>query len=277
MDKDNKNVWNLVVISIGIIAAVIASLIIAKDIIFKGSNTHKLSSVYKYTIATNEKAVELDNMYVKLESYIYSQKFGIGYCIFDVKLKNKESVKVRNRMLYTENSLYSEGISDGKNKYNIEFWGSGFEKTEYKQTDTGYKVYVNFGVYEYQKGKEDTVYIMSENDDNENFKNRHFDQINEDIKYTLSYSLSDQIKSTKKITTKNSILDINLLGANSSGIIHDFTIVYKNGDKHEIMSNRDLKGKNFATSHNVKYNIIFEKPCEVKNIDYILVDGVKYK
>jgi len=277
MDKDNGKVWDLVVISIGIIAAVIASLIIAKDIIFKGSNTHKLSSVYKYTIATNEKAVELDNMYVKLESYIYSQKFGIGYCIFDVKLKNKESVKVRNRMLYTENSLYSEGISDGKNKYNIEFWGSGFEKTEYKQTDTGYKVYVNFGVYEYQKGKEDTVYIMSENDDNENFKNRHFDQINEDIKYTLSYSLSDQIKSTKKITTKNSILDINLLGANSSGIIHDFTIVYKNGDKHEIMSNRDLKGKNFATSHNVKYNIIFEKPCEVKNIDYILVDGVKYK
>jgi len=268
MDKDNKNVWNLVVISIGIIAAVIASLIIAKDIIFKGSNTHKLSSVYKYTIATNEKAVELDNMSVKLESYIYSQKFGIGYCIFDVKLKNKDNVKVINKELSVGNTRYGNTVfSDGKNTYNLMFLGSGSMNSEYEMTDTGYRVYIYFNVNEFRKGKEDMLYIMGNNDSYEY----------DNISYTESFTLMDKGIKDVKYKTDKCTLNINLLGASVSGVISEFTIAYKNGDKDKIMFNGNIQGKNYYSSHNSKKTIVFGNPCDVKNIEHILVDGVEYK
>lgn len=266
MKKTILIVASILMLLIGTIALGATNIFDIKDIFFPNSAKEEERLLNKYTVTEESDAVKCNDMYIKLESYIYSEKLGIGYCIFDVKVDNVDEIEVVNNQLCVNNTLYTNVISNGENGYALMFLGSGSMNSEYEITDTGYKMYCSFNVKEYRKGSENVLYVMGKDDSNEI----------DNLTYTASFILSDLGIIDSKYETEKCSININLLGASISGIVSDFVIVYKNGDQDIIMSNGNVQGANRFSSHNASKTIIFGKPCNEKNIEYILIDGIKY-
>lgn len=267
------------ILLIGTLVMAATNVFDLKDIIFPNSSKEEERLLNKYTVTKEEErllnkytvtkegeAVKCNEMYIRLESYIYSEKLGIGYCIFDVQVDNIEKIDVVNEQLLIRSTLYTNVISDGEKSYALMFLGSGSMNSEYEITNTGYKMYCSFNVSEYRKGSENVLYVMGENDSSEI----------DNITYTASFTLLDLGINDSKYKTDKFSININLLGASISGVINDFIIVYKNGDQDIIMSHGSVQGGNYYSSHNTSKTIVFENPCDDKAIDYILIDGIKY-
>ena len=257
--KKKKYVPNIYIIVIIAIVAIMAIMI-------KGNFTKTKTGLSKYffeksdseavnLIRNSNEKYSIDDYNISLEEILYDKGTEIGYCMFKIT-KNDRKPEI-------ELNSYNQSITGGfgvNGRFTIEDFASQESKFEV----------IGNTLYQYLSFRADSDF-----DGEINFVDKDTDK-----KY--QFTLDDMKKSREYEKDEYSVIASPIgISVKTNRDVNKITLHFNDGKEECVYSNTENTGKGLArisqSDNQITTQISFKEIKKIDSIDYVLVDGEKYK